>query len=150
MTFRSPHPRDAAQATVDHPRPARLRAARSAAAFLVAMTCLLFASGCTTGQKDASSYEDTRDAFLDGCTSIATSDNQAIEDDASTGAGKTRISSPTDYCGCVFDEIRSTFPFAEFKRINAKLRDEGGALPQAFQDAYASCDAGSASPKGDP
>lgn len=106
---------------------------------LIAAT-LAFTVGCTTGQRDASNYDDTEEAFLDGCVSIATSDNDATGADGSGGEPQTRISSPTAYCRCVFEEIRATVPFADFKKINSTLRDEGGALPSGFRDAYQSCD----------
>jgi hypothetical protein len=99
-----------------------------------------FMVGCATGQQDASGYDDTEEDFLDGCVSVATSDNESIGTGGPGGVPTTRISSPSDYCGCVFDEIRSTIPFAEFKQINSELRDEGGALPEGFRVAYGSCD----------
>ena len=106
---------------------------------LIAAT-LVFTVGCTNGQKDASGYDGTEEAFLEGCESIAASDNDAIAADGPGGESETRIASPSSYCRCVFDEIRATVPFADFKKINSTLRDEGGALPDGFLDAYETCD----------
>lgn len=106
---------------------------------LVAGT-LAFTVGCTSGQRDASNYDGAEESFLSGCVAIADSDNDAIDADDALGGSETRISSPSTYCRCVFDEVRATVPFADFKRINATLRDEGGALPGAFRGAYETCD----------
>lgn len=125
---------------VSRPTCRERRGGSFAVAFAMAAATLVFTVGCTNGQRDASNYDDTEEAFLDGCVSIATSDNEAIGGGSSEDAAETRISSPTDYCGCIFDEIRKTIPFSDFKQINSKLRDEGGALPDGFRDAYESCD----------
>lgn len=109
-------------------------------AFLLIAAAMTFTVGCTSGQRDASDYDGTEEAFLDGCVSIAASDNEKIGVEGSDGGSKTQISSPSTYCGCVFDEIRASVPFADFKEINSTLRDEGGALPEGFRDAYAACD----------
>ena len=106
---------------------------------LIAAT-LVFTVSCTNGQNDASGYDGTEEAFLDGCESIAASDNDAIASDGPGGESETRITSPSSYCRCVFDEIRATVPFADFKKINSELRDEGGALPNGFRSAYETCD----------
>lgn len=106
---------------------------------LIAAT-LVFTVGCTNGQKDASGYDGTEEAFLNGCESIAASDNDAIAADGPGGESETRITSPASYCRCVFDEIRATVPFADFKKINSTLRDEGGPLPDGFRSAYETCE----------
>lgn len=123
--------------------PIELRRSRRApigAAFALTAASLLFAVGCTNGQRDASNYDDTEEAFLDGCISIARSDDDAIAADGSADGTEIRVASPDDFCRCAFDEIRASVPFDEFKEINSDLRDDGGPLPGAFREAYASCD----------
>lgn len=115
----------------------RLRSFGAAAILAAAATVL--AAGCSGGQRDPSGYAGAEEAFLNGCVRVAESDNDAIENGPSQPS-QTRISSPSDYCRCVFEEMSATVPFADFKRINSTLRDEGGALPGAFREAYASCD----------
>ena len=56
---------------------------------LIAAT-LVFTVGCTNGQNDASNYDGTEEAFLDGCVSIAASDNDAI----ACGRSRRRIRDP--------------------------------------------------------
>lgn len=136
-------PANAIAATMELEIPPRRRARprrHSTMAFLLIAAAMTFSVGCTSGQRDASDYDGTEEAFLDGCVSIAASDNEKIGVEGSDGGSKTQISSPSTYCGCVFDEIRASVPFADFKEINSTLRDEGGALPEGFRDAYAACD----------
>ena len=136
-------PANAIAATVasEMPPPRRALPRRhSTMAFLLIAAAMTFTVGCTSGQRDASDYDGTEEAFLDGCVSIAASDNEKIGVEGSDSGSKTQISSPSTYCGCVFDEIRASVPFADFKEINSTLRDEGGALPEGFRDAYAACD----------
>lgn len=136
----SDDPISAAQSIATCPA-VRTRPLRSfATVFTLIAATLAFTVGCTNGQNDASNYDDTEEAFLDGCVSIAGSDNDAVRADGPGADSETRISSPTTYCRCVFDEIRETVPFADFKKINSTMRDEGGALPSGFRDAYRSCD----------
>lgn len=111
-----------------------------AAASVVAATSAVFATGCAGAQREPTDYAGAEEAFLTGCVSVAESDGDAIGLDMSGQPPRTRISSPSDYCRCVFDEVSAAVPFADFKRINATLRDEGGPLPGAFREAYASCD----------
>lgn len=113
---------------------------RSKAVLAGLAVTLLFATGCTQGQKDASNYGDTEDDFIEGCVSRAEEDTAKIEDGEATGEGLVAIESPQDYCQCVFDAIEDTIPFEEFKETNSRMRDEGGPLPQDIIDAYDSCD----------
>lgn len=100
---------------------------------LAGVLCALILSGCTSGQKDASNYDDTEEEFLAGCQAVASQDNES--------GAETQIAAPTSWCKCAFDAIVDEVPFAEFKAINSKLRDSGGPLPAAFQQAYESCEA---------
>jgi len=117
--------------------PIRRRAVRMAAAAALSLVVL---AGCTTAQKAPSSYAGAEDNFLEGCQQIATSDNGK---DGDKGQEDTvEIASPATYCQCVFDEIsgKNGIPYSEFKKIQSRMQDEGGPLPDSFIKAYDSCD----------
>ncbi|WP_421118848.1 hypothetical protein ACE2AJ_15975 [Aquihabitans daechungensis] len=117
--------------------PIRRRAARVAVAATLSLVLL---GGCTTGQKSASNYAGAEDEFLDGCVEIAESDNGKDVDPGQENV--TEIASPDDYCRCVFDALSGPdgIAFSEFKKIQSRLQDEGGPLPESFVEAYDDCD----------
>lgn len=109
----------------------RRRAGRTLAVVAVSLLAL---AGCSSAQREPSSYSGAEDNFIEGCETVAKQDNK-------TG-GETEISSPKTYCQCVFDAIsdkETGVEFSRFKEINADLRQNGGPLPKDFQKAYDSC-----------
>lgn len=124
-----------------HRSPWRSRgAARALRAVAAAALVAAVSVGCTTGQKDSSNYGEAEDAFIEGCTQIAQSDSEKIAEDPDGAGDRQEIASPTSYCRCVFDHIGRTVPFADFKRTNSQMRDEGGRLPSEITEAYETCD----------
>jgi hypothetical protein len=113
-----------------------LRAVGAAAIALVAL------AGCTTGQSSASSYDEARKNFLEGCIETAEADNEAIEAGAEGAEGATRISSPKAYCECVFAALEDEVEFDRYREVNDELKEEGGPLPEDLLAVYASCDPG--------
>ena len=111
---------------------------RAVQAVLVAALSLSILGGCTTGQKPASNYAGAEDNFLDGCIEVAKGDNDKVGDGKQDGA--TKISSPETYCKCAFNAIEKNVEYSEFKKIQSRMQDEGGALPKSFIEAYQSCD----------
>ena len=114
---------------------------RAVRATLVGALALSVLTGCTTGQKDATNYEDTEDDFVAGCIELAEADAAAIEAGEDGTEGAEAIASPEDYCQCVFDTISGPdgVPFDEFDAINEDLRTNGGPLPEDFVATYADC-----------
>ena len=106
----------------------------------VAAVSLVFLGGCTTAQKAPSNYAGAEDDFLEGCQEIASSDNGKADDKGQEDT--TKIASPKTYCQCVFDEISGPdgVEYSEFKKIQSRMQDEGGALPKSFIEAYDTCD----------
>lgn len=118
--------------------PIRRRAVRVA---LAATLSLVLLGGCTTAQKAPSNYAGAEDDFIDGCVTVAKNDNGKDSDAGQENT--TKISSPTTYCQCVFDAIsdpKDGIEYSEFKKIQSRMQDEGGPLPESFIEAYASCD----------
>ena len=113
----------------------RRRAGRAAA---LAIASLLLLGGCTAAQRAPSSYSGAEDNFLEGCESLATSDNGKADDKGQEDT--TKIASPKTYCQCVFDAIEKNVEYSEFKEIQSRMQDEGGPLPASFIEAYDSCD----------
>ncbi len=113
---------------------------RAALAAVAATVSLIMLGGCTTGQKAASNYAGAEEAFLEGCVTVAESDNTKVADEGQEDT--TEISSPKTYCQCVFDELSGPdgVEFSEFKEIQSRMQDEGGALPDSFIEAYGDCD----------
>lgn len=114
--------------------PTPIRRRRAARTLAVVAVSLLALAGCSSAQGSASNYADSEDNFLEGCTTVAKQDNEK--------GGEPQISSPKTYCQCVFDAIsdkKTGIEFAEFKKINEDLRENGGPLPKSFQKAYDSC-----------
>ena len=106
----------------------------------LAAVSLIVLGGCTTGQKSASNYAGAEDNFLEGCIDIA--DDPGDPDVEQSDV--VEITSPEDYCQCVFDELSGPngIEFSEFKKINSTMQDEGGPLPDDFIAAYDSCEPG--------
>jgi hypothetical protein len=117
--------------------PIRRRAVRTAVAATLALVLL---GGCTTAQKAPSNYAGAEDNFLEGCEEIAKSDNGKDSDAGQENT--TKIASPSTYCQCVFDKLsgKNGVAYSEFKKIQSRMQDEGGPLPESFIEAYASCD----------
>ena len=107
---------------------------------VVATLSLLLLGGCTTAQKAPKDYAGAEDNFLEGCQEIAKSDNGKDGDQGQEST--TKITSPSTYCQCVFDALsaKDGVPYSEFKKIQSRMQDEGGPLPESFIEAYASCD----------
>ena len=114
---------------------------RAVRATLVGALALSVLTGCTTGQKDATNYKDTEDDFIAGCIELAEADAKAIAAGEDGTEGAEAITSPEDYCQCVFETISGPdgVPFEEFDKINEDLRTNGGPLPDDFVASYADC-----------
>jgi len=78
---------------------------------VVATVSLVLLGGCTTAQKAPSNYAGAEDNFLEGCEQIAKSDN-----------GKDGVE------------------YSEFKKIQSRMQDEGGALPKSYLEVVDRCD----------
>jgi hypothetical protein len=98
---------------------------------------LALLAGCTGQQRDAGNYEDTEEAYLEGCIL------RAEEDVAEGGA---EIADPEAWCQCTFDAIAEQVEFDVFRDANSDLREEGGDLPSELVDASAACDPSSPEP----
>jgi hypothetical protein len=86
----------------------RRRSLRALGAAAVALVAL---AGCTTGQSSASSYDEARENFLEGCIEIAGEDNAAIAAGEDGAVGATRIADPEAYCECVFAALEDDVEF---------------------------------------
>ncbi|WP_426571708.1 hypothetical protein [Aquihabitans sp. McL0605] len=116
--------------------PIRRRATRVVA---LAAVSLIMLGGCSAAQRAPSSYDGARDNFIEGCESVAKSDNSNA--DAKGQADVTKIASPKDYCTCVFAAYKKNVPYSDFKKTKARMDDEGGPLPDSFIKAFSSCKA---------
>jgi hypothetical protein len=116
--------------------PIRRRPASSLAAVLLAALFVL--AGCTGQQSTPGDYDGAKADFLEGCREIA-------ESDADAGSAEATISSPDDYCDCVWAELtdpETGITFDRFKEINSDLTENGGPLPDDITEVYGRCEVG--------
>lgn len=114
---------------------------RRAVGMVVAATLsLALLGGCTTAQKAPSNYAGAEDNFLEGCEEVAKSDDGKDSDAGQKDT--TKITSPSTYCQCVFDALsgKDGVPYSDFKKIQSRMQDEGGPLPESFIETYKDCD----------
>lgn len=112
---------------------------RSVRMVAIAATALVALAGCTTGQSSASSYDEARDNFLEGCVDRAEADNALIEEGGEGTGEAVAIADPEAYCECAFTALEDDVPFDVYREANERLTEEGGALPDEILEAYASC-----------
>lgn len=113
---------------------------RTARVVVGAVLSLVILGGCTTGQKAASNYAGAEDNFLEGCETRAKEDTEKADDEGQEDT--TKIADPATYCQCVFDAISGPngVEYSEFKKIQSRMQDEGGPLPDSFIKVYEDCD----------
>lgn len=120
--------------------PVRRRATSLVLAAVVALTVL---TGCTHTQRAPGSYSGAEDNFLEGCVQTAQGDNEKNEADT------VHIKSPTNYCQCTWNAItaKDGVSYSEFKKIQSRMQDEGGPLPDSYLEVTSRCDPASSSTK---
>lgn len=119
---------------------------------VLAVGALLLA-GCAGGQRDESSYTSkVKENFTGQCwvqlvvdanqkIAIDTNDSLSDREDLLAGkAPKAQVAAAKKYCTCVYSALKKNVKFGEFKKVNEKLREDGGDLPASFTKAYSSCE----------
>ena len=105
-----------------HPAPRSRR--RSALSVGLAVVALVLA-GCSAAQRAPTSYTvSVQRNFVRGCETAGAGDG---------------MRAPRPFCTCVYAAMRKTIPFAEFRKVNSLLTDQGGPLPAEIQSVVDKC-----------